>query len=147
MARVVLRLISMVIESSTMSMVIAMDVSLLCGFQCWFERCLQPCAQFDILWPTDDHRPGRHQNLEVGGMQMGAGRQVHFRGGLFLQGFEQRLGFFHSNHFPKYHAVFLVFYWHQTISRIFRIISTEPSPIRAEPDQTDKRDKKPARGF
>src|ERR1035441_4249972 len=143
MLRVVLRLISMVAESSTMRIVIAIQST----SQCWFERRPDPGAQFRVFRPTGDTRFGNHQHLKIGGMKMGAGGKIHFARGLLLQRFEQSLGLFHSHYISKDHAVSFEFDRHQTISRIFRIIKTEPSPISAEPAQMDKPERKPAIGF
>ena len=78
---------------------------------------------------------------------MGARGEIHLCSWLFLQGFEQSLSLFHSHYISKNYAVPLEFNRHQTISRIFKIINTDPSPISAEPDQVDKLDRKPAIGF
>ncbi len=79
-------------------------------------------------------------------MQIREGCEVHLGGRLFLQGFQQRPAYSTRN-FSKDHAVSPEFNRHQTISRIFKNINTEPSSISAEPDQTDKLDRKPAIGF
>jgi LmbE family N-acetylglucosaminyl deacetylase len=113
------------------------------GFQCRF----QPGAQLGVLRPTGYDRPSRHQHLQVGGMQMDAGRQVHFGRRFTLQPFEQPLGILDSHHIAQYSAVPLEFNGHQTISRILRIMSTEPSPIRADPEYAGRPERNPAKGF
>src|ERR1035438_4767856 len=113
MLRVVLRLISMVAESSTMRIVIAIQST----SRCWFERRLDPCSQVRGLRPTGDTRFGNHQHLKIGGMKMGARGEIHLCSWLFLQGFEQSLSLFHSHYISKNYAVPLEFDRHQKMGR------------------------------
>jgi hypothetical protein len=76
----------------------------------------------------------RHQDLEVGGVKVAQSRQIRFGGGSRLEPFKQPFRFFHAYLVTKYGAVLLEFDWHQTISRMLRIMSTDPSPMSAEPE-------------
>ena len=82
----------------------------------------------------DDLRLGRQQHLQVGGMQMAARRKIDFGEWLLLQPFEQSFGFVHTDYIGKKRTVLLEFDRDQTISRQLRIISTDPSPSRADPE-------------
>src|ERR1700691_1822404 len=78
---------------------------------------------------------------------MAAGRKVRPGGRGVLEPLEQSLGLLCTHVITKRGPVLFVFHRHQTISLMLRIMSTEPSPIRAEPEKADRLDRKPFRGF
>jgi hypothetical protein len=97
MANVVFRLITIVAESSTTRIVIAIQRS----SQRWFQRGFQPGSQFDVFRPTRDLRLCRHQHLEVGGVEMSACGQIDFCARRLLQPFEKRFCFFDTRYISK----------------------------------------------
>src|ERR1035438_8906711 len=99
--------------------------------QCRF----QPRAEFNIFRPTGDAGFGRHQDLEVGGVKVAQSAQIRLGARPLLEPVEQPFRLLHAHLVAKYGAIPLKFNGHQTISRTLRIMSTEPSPIRARSEE------------
>jgi len=65
---------------------------------------------------------------------MGACGKIDLGGPLVLKPFEQGFRFIHTNYVTKYCFVLVVCDWHYTISFTLSTMSTEPSPMRADPE-------------
>src|SRR5476649_2062326 len=120
---VFVRLISMVLESSTIMIVLAMVLPFYCG----------KADASQLVNSASRGQAGRHQHLQAGRVDMGAGRQVQRAARMALHPFEQLLGLLDADQIAQHGQLFVIHDVHHSNSLGSSTIKTEPSPSKAQP--------------